>query len=945
MTSIDPDRGARTRGAPKPALTAALLLVLIVAGGASFCLSTKYLESKKAKRIAVVAVEMDESSLTAYRPSQELPETCGHGAGSPLVSIPFGKRHVIRDEDGKKISSNAILVSPDDPRVLSLTVLPNGTAIRVQKEADSFVVEGEVQTAGEGVLRVGRQDYVVEGALVLYGGVSAVPAAAGQVPGDLVQVGDEVRVFGYKGQGLIVDVIRHAGILQVGSNVDGARVYVDGSYRGKTPCEVRVSPGEKNVTVRATGYRDDAVKVMVEQKTMVPVRAELTEVTATLFVITVPPGADVRIGEERRGATPFSSELVPGTYRVSATLEGYYPKEQEVTLIPGAEDTLSFSMTPRRDSSREGDGPGLQKGVKALVLNTRPSDWLLEVKYAAGPTGSVKVEGAQIDGWPFTMQTLRTIRPGQELFLDFQKDGSLREACRYGNSGFAVSGEVMDCDGDHLWVGESWVRCSVGAETVFRLGTQFIPGDSIDKGDSITAYGASAGEIRFVEVHSTISERRPHEGFLVTISGNLHVVDDRGILVRQLSGDVPIADIQAKAVVQAEDSPVGSRIRYCTDAKDRVVWAEYVYRADFSVEGRIARVSGASLLVSPGWNWCTINMETPVFQGGRRTQFFNIKPGDSVTVAGPSAQEIRFVWVTDRLDHERTVTAVVTSAWTLQGLLLYEVGQAGTDTEVPLILPSETAVNDPRGRRTLTAGSLQPGDRILLWMSEGDTAIWTELAETVEEVLFGRYAGERDGLVYFAGPEGLAGRTIDGDTVIQGLFPDDSLEVGARVVASSKDQRVRYLEVQDNQASYGSITGAVIEAEEGRLCLWTGSGIQGLTCAKEAWFVDWRKGICGSVGLLMLGDRVTVALDQEGTVLWCERTAGLPFQVEGTVLRVQGRAVTMEGPGFNGTVLVSQGAVICKARSPVGVYSLVPGDKVRMSGRNQTAIDFVSGGD
>ncbi len=51
-----------------------------------------------------------------------------------------------------------------------------------------------------------------------------------------------------------------------------------------------------------------------------------------LLVYTDPPGAAVRIDGKPRGRTPYHLTLAPGIYRVSISLDGYAPDEQEVEM-------------------------------------------------------------------------------------------------------------------------------------------------------------------------------------------------------------------------------------------------------------------------------------------------------------------------------------------------------------------------------------------------------------------------------------------------------------------------------------------------------------------------------------------------------------------------------------------------------------------------------------
>jgi hypothetical protein len=51
-----------------------------------------------------------------------------------------------------------------------------------------------------------------------------------------------------------------------------------------------------------------------------------------LLVYTDPPGAELQVDGKTYGRTPYHISLPPGAYRISLSLDGYQPAEQEVTL-------------------------------------------------------------------------------------------------------------------------------------------------------------------------------------------------------------------------------------------------------------------------------------------------------------------------------------------------------------------------------------------------------------------------------------------------------------------------------------------------------------------------------------------------------------------------------------------------------------------------------------
>jgi hypothetical protein len=66
-----------------------------------------------------------------------------------------------------------------------------------------------------------------------------------------------------------------------------------------------------------------------------------------LLVYTDPPGAALRIDGKQRGRTPFQVTLAPGLYRLSLTLGGFEPEEQDVELSMTGTRLVDVVLRPR----------------------------------------------------------------------------------------------------------------------------------------------------------------------------------------------------------------------------------------------------------------------------------------------------------------------------------------------------------------------------------------------------------------------------------------------------------------------------------------------------------------------------------------------------------------------------------------------------------------------
>ena len=62
---------------------------------------------------------------------------------------------------------------------------------------------------------------------------------------------------------MFAELIEKAGFLQVSSNVEGARIFVDGSFKGKAPLTVAAAPGLREVSAKADEHKMTKMTVPV----------------------------------------------------------------------------------------------------------------------------------------------------------------------------------------------------------------------------------------------------------------------------------------------------------------------------------------------------------------------------------------------------------------------------------------------------------------------------------------------------------------------------------------------------------------------------------------------------------------------------------------------------------------------------------------------------------
>ncbi|WP_169302025.1 PEGA domain-containing protein [Thermococcus gammatolerans] len=134
--------------------------------------------------------------------------------------------------------------------------------------------------------------------------------------------------------------------LIINSVPSGSEVYVNGTYRGKTPLHLTIKPGTYNLRVSKEDHGEYTTTFMLQPNETKTLNITLTPNYAHLTIKSDPPGASIYINETYKGKTPLTVDLMMGTYSIKLSKEGYQDYTLKVTLSPGESKTLSPSLTP-----------------------------------------------------------------------------------------------------------------------------------------------------------------------------------------------------------------------------------------------------------------------------------------------------------------------------------------------------------------------------------------------------------------------------------------------------------------------------------------------------------------------------------------------------------------------------------------------------------------------
>ena len=141
-----------------------------------------------------------------------------------------------------------------------------------------------------------------------------------------------------------------SGSIRVISNVEGARVFLDGTELGPAPMDIKdAEPGEHVVEVKAEGYLIREERVTVSAGSASVLKLDLQPVAQAkeggkLKIVSPVPEAEIFVDGERIGSVPQEKEIQPGDHFVVVTKPGYKKFEQKVRLEAGQTITVTAEL-------------------------------------------------------------------------------------------------------------------------------------------------------------------------------------------------------------------------------------------------------------------------------------------------------------------------------------------------------------------------------------------------------------------------------------------------------------------------------------------------------------------------------------------------------------------------------------------------------------------------
>jgi len=131
--------------------------------------------------------------------------------------------------------------------------------------------------------------------------------------------------------------------LTVSANVNGADVYVNGNFAGKTPFTGQVPQGSYSIVVKAPGYSDYSQDVVVRGP--MRINATLQGMTYQVNVTAANVhGATVFVNGAQVGPSPYQAFLLPGSYTLTIKAPGFI--DYQVQINVNGPQTINAVLQP-----------------------------------------------------------------------------------------------------------------------------------------------------------------------------------------------------------------------------------------------------------------------------------------------------------------------------------------------------------------------------------------------------------------------------------------------------------------------------------------------------------------------------------------------------------------------------------------------------------------------
>lgn len=135
------------------------------------------------------------------------------------------------------------------------------------------------------------------------------------------------------------------GLVFIRSNPSAASVTIGGEFKGQTPLEVALTPGERHrITLFKAGYQEASRSITTVPDQESEVTFSLEPVVTSVRVAAVPEDAELYVNGEFRGPANQTIELMAATQQIEIRKQGYVPYTSEFVSRPGLDQVIRVTL-------------------------------------------------------------------------------------------------------------------------------------------------------------------------------------------------------------------------------------------------------------------------------------------------------------------------------------------------------------------------------------------------------------------------------------------------------------------------------------------------------------------------------------------------------------------------------------------------------------------------
>ncbi len=161
-----------------------------------------------------------------------------------------------------------------------------------------------------------------------------------------IEVSESSTLFRYELEGMIEEVIT------IRTSPEGAQVYINNVLKsGTTPIQEFLFPGNYSLRITLSEYKDVESEITVLENQTNEFSFNLDKYAGTLVLNVTPANAKITINQ-RDYTGQQKVTLAPGIYRIIAESDGYYTKEERITIEESQETNLMLNLEEKTGSLR-----------------------------------------------------------------------------------------------------------------------------------------------------------------------------------------------------------------------------------------------------------------------------------------------------------------------------------------------------------------------------------------------------------------------------------------------------------------------------------------------------------------------------------------------------------------------------------------------------------------